>query len=58
MSQGPQMEVPYPPTNRGQQRLGTPVAFVHPSVTWILLCGRKFENKQIFNLKSSMFNAN
>ena len=35
MSQGPQIEVPYPPTNGGQQRLGTLVAFVRPSVTFI-----------------------
>ena len=33
VSQNPQIKVPYPPTNGGQQRLGTLVAFVRPSVT-------------------------
>ena len=36
VSQSPQIEVPYPPTNGGQQRLGMLVAFVRPSVTFIL----------------------
>ena len=31
--QNPQIEVPYPPTNGGQQHLGTLVAFVGPSIT-------------------------
>ena len=35
MSQGPQIEVPYPPTNGGQQCLGMLVAFVRPSITCI-----------------------
>ena len=35
--QSPQTEVPYPPTNGGQQRLGMLVAFVRPSVTYISL---------------------
>ena len=35
MSQGPQIEVPYPPPNGGQQGLDTLVAFVHPSITFI-----------------------
>ena len=35
MSQGPQIEVPYPPLNGGQQHLGTLVAFVRPSVIFI-----------------------
>ena len=35
-SQGPQIEVPYPPTNGGQHHLGTLLAFVRPSVTFII----------------------
>ena len=33
VTQSLQIEVPYPPPNGGQQRLGTLVAFVRPSVT-------------------------
>ena len=35
VSQNPQIEVPYPPLNGGQQHLGTLMAFVRPSVTCI-----------------------
>ena len=37
VSQNPQIKVPYPPLNGGQQRSGTLVAFVCPSVTFIYL---------------------
>ena len=33
--QGPQIEVPNPPTSGGQPRLGTLVAIVHISITYI-----------------------
>ena len=33
VSRSPQIELPYPPPNGGQQRLGALVAFVRPSVT-------------------------
>ena len=37
VSQNPQIEVPYPPLNGGQQHLGTLVAFVRSSVTYVII---------------------